>query len=514
MRGRAAGRPEAAWGVDRRRPGLAALALVGVAALAVAAGGCRGETAPERPLRIALYDRPSSVDPHAVNEFLTFTVLAHLYEPLVTLDSELRVQPALAERWDNPDELTWRFFLRPGARFHDGREVSAIDVVTSFERARRDPAGDFAGYLAGVGSVRALDDRVVELVTERPSALLLRKLAFLTIVPAESPPEIRQPVGTGPYRLVAWGDDAIELAAFDGYWAGAPPLRHVELLPVAEPRERTALLLAGRVDLAQSLPGAEAARLEGTPDVRVAMREGLAVEYLEARVDRPPLADARVRQAISLALDRQALVDELLRGYGRPALQIVPSMAVGYDPELPVPERDVEAARRLLAEAGFAEGLDLELEYREGRDLALLRRQLAEAGIRVRLVPRTWEQLYDRTEAGQVGLHYAALVTETADASDVLDGMAHSRQPERGWGGDNRSGYANPELDGLIERSSVTLEPLERRLTLQRCMRILARDLPFIPLAVPHEVYGVRRDLVWEPRLDGNVLAQEMRRQP
>jgi peptide/nickel transport system substrate-binding protein len=130
----------------------------------------------------------------------------------------------------------------------------------------------------------------------------------------------------------------------------------------------------------------------------------------------------------------------------------------------------------------------------------------------VRLVPRSWEELVARVEAGQVALYYAALVTETADASDVLDSMAHSRQPERGWGADNLSGYANPELDALIEESGVAMEPLARRQNLQRCLRILARDLPFIPLLVPHEIYGARRDLVWEPRLDGNVLAQEMRR--
>ena len=493
----------------RRRAGRAFLALLAAAAL-----GCAPEPAAERPLRIALYDAPSSADPHEVNEFITFAVLSHLYEPLVTLDAELRAQPALAERWDNPDERTWRFFLRPGARFHDGAPLTAADVVATFDRVRRQAGGDFAGYLVDVTAARALDAHTVEIATARPAALLLRKLAFVLVVPAAAPARITEPVGSGPYRLVSWEKGRIAMAGWDGHWAGPPPLPQLELLSIVDPRERKARLLAGDVDVAQALRPEDASSLAGAEGVRVAMREGLAVEFLALRIDRPPLADARVRQALSLAIDRQALVDQLLDGHGRPTLQIVPPTAVGFDPDLAAPRRDPAAARRLLAEAGFAGGIDLDFEYRAGRDVEPLRRQLAEAGIRMHPVGRSWDELIARVDAGKVAAYYAAVVTETADASDVLDSLAHSRQPDRGWGADNSSGYANAELDALIEASGEAMRPLERRENLQRCLRILSRDLPFIPLLVPHEIYGVRADLEWQPRLDGNVLAQEMRRRP
>jgi len=264
--------------------------------------------------------------------------------------------------------------------------------------------------------------------------------------------------------------------------------------------------------VAQSLPPAEVARVRGATGVRVAMREGLSVEYLQARVDRVPFTDVRVRQAVSLALDRQQLVDHVLLGFGRPTVQIVPPIAVGYSPELTPPRRDVAAARRLLAEAGYGNGIDVDLHYRAGRPLEPIRQQLAEAGIRARLVPLTFDELSDQMEAGAAPFRYAVLVTETADASDVLDSMAHSPEPARGWGLSNFSGYANPELDGWIEQSGLVGAPRDRRDTLQRCLRVLTRDLPFIPLFVPHEIYGVSDDLTFEPRLDGNLLAQEMRR--
>jgi peptide/nickel transport system substrate-binding protein len=286
----------------------------------------------------------------------------------------------------------------------------------------------------------------------------------------------------------------------------------VELVPIPDDRERADRLLAHEIDLAQSLPPAEATRVRGAPGVHVAMREGLSVEYLLARVDQPPFTDLRVRQAISLALDRQQLVDEQLLGFGSPTGQIVPPIAVGYAPELPAPLRDVAEAKRLLAEAGHPNGVDIELEYREGRRLEPIRRQLAEAGIRARLVPRSWEELQARAMAGKLRLHYAVLVSESADASDVLDSMVHTFEPARGFGTANVSGYSNHDLDALVEESGVVAKPRQRRDTLQRCLRIVTRDLPMIPLFVPNEIYGVSDELVFEPRQDGNLLAQEMRR--
>jgi peptide/nickel transport system substrate-binding protein len=468
--------------------------------------------APDRPLRIALYTFPSATDPHAENEFVTLIVLGHLYEPLVSLDADLRVVPGLAERWDNPNELTWRFYLRPNVRFHDGRPLTAQDVVDSFARVRRDPQGAFAAYLVAVRTVRALGAHTVEITTARPSALLLRKLAFVMIVPAGSPPRIQHPVGTGPYRLVRWEPGRVTLERFDEYWGEPPPLRQVELVSIDDDHQRANRLLAHEVDVAQSLPPDEVARVKAAKGVAVAMREGLSVEYLQARVDRAPFSDVRVRQAISLAIDRQALVDQLLHGYGRPSQQIVPPIAVGYAPELPSPPRDVAAARRLLAEAGHPDGVDVDLYYRQGRRLEPIRAQLAEAGIRAHLMPLPWDELNDRMESGTAPFHYAVLVAETADASDVLDSMAHTAEPARGWGMSNVSGYSNRELDAWIEESGVESSPRERRERLQRCLRVITRDLPFIPLFVPHETYGVSDDLVFEPRLDGGLFAQDMRR--
>ena len=159
------------------------------------------------PLVVGLSSAPRGLDPHLYNDFVSFEVCANAFEGLTRLDRNLGVEPALAESWSSPDELTWHFRLRSGVRFHDGRELQAADVVFSIERARSHPRSEFRGYLVSVRAVRALGPRGVEIVTERPSPLLLNRLSFIGVVPAGGPDEIREPIGSGPFRLHATGKD-------------------------------------------------------------------------------------------------------------------------------------------------------------------------------------------------------------------------------------------------------------------------------------------------------------------
>lgn len=489
-------------------------------ALALAAApftGC-GEsplTDPSQPLRLAINGDPLSLDPHLQNEFLTASVLGNLFEALTRFDPELRIQPSLASGWDNPDALTWRFHLRPGVAFHDGRPMEAEDVLFSLERARSHPASGVTAYLVGVASTRALDPETIEIVTDRPWAAILNKLAFVSIVPRGSPDQVTDPVGTGPYRLAEYlRGERLALEAFSGYWGDEPAEAVVELLLIPDDEERVTRLLAGEVDLVQMLPPREVSRVEAAPCCNLVATDSLVVQYLQMRTDRPPYSDRRVRQAIHLALDREGLVRDVVAGQGRPTAQLVTSDVVGYAPDLHPPERDLARARELLAEAGYAEGVELELEFVPGQRIDALQEQLAEAGIRLTPAPLPWEELYARLVAGEAVFHYGGVLAESGDASDVLDEIVHSRDPERGYGGANGVGYSNPEVDALIQASGSTLNPLRRRELLQECMRRVMADLSFIPLYVPYELYGVREGLEWTPRLDGTVAAAEIRRLP
>ncbi|MBZ0115174.1 MAG: hypothetical protein K8J08_22145, partial [Thermoanaerobaculia bacterium] len=446
-------------------------------------------------------------------EFLTFSVLNSLYEPLVAFDGELRLQPALAVSWENPTDLLWRFDVRPGVKFHDGRALTAADVVFSIRRAISHPASNLASYVVAVESVEAVGDLIVEVVTRRPYPILLNKLTHVLVLPQGTPETLTTANGTGPYRLSERSDEGLRLEAFDGYWGTRVAEPRVEMVAIADPRERVQSLLEGRVDLILDLAPSDVGRVEATPGVRVTARDSSSVDYLQMRVDIPPFDDPRVRRAIHLALDRTAFVEEGLLGQGAPAGQLVARSVFGYAPSLPIPERDLEGAKQLLVDAGYPDGIDLVLEARASRQGGeTLRDQLAEAGFRVTLRASPWGELFSRLQAQEVQFYHGAALASTGDASDILDSKFHTRTV--GWGETNFNHYSNPALDQLIESSGVTLDMRQRRETLEECMSIVMEDLSVIPIAAAFQVYGVREGVVFEPRADGRVFPQEISRTP
>ena len=454
------------------------------------------------------------MDPHLHNESLTSAVLANVYDGLTELDHHFGIRAALAAGWSNPDEKTWVFRIRPAVAFHDGRPLTAGDVVFSLERARHHPESGLASYLVEVESVREIDPLTVEVRTRRPFAPLLAKLTPVYIVPRGAPSRIEDPVGTGPYRLVQSGGEFVRMVPAERDWrgghAGAP------LTFVVEPRpdERLRLLLSGEVDVAADLDEIAVKVLEKVECCSGLVRPGSAVEYLHLGASDPRFDDRRVRRALHLALARPALVARTLEGWGEAASQLASPGTVGFAPTIRAPVRDVPEARRLLAEAGHPRGFSVTLDFREDRRAEEIQRQLAEAGIEVTLRPGAWADVLGRVRSGEAHFYYGAFTADTGDAGDILDSALHTPEPAAGLGVDNHFGYSSPDVDRLLlaARNAPTLP--DRRQALQRVMKQVMADLPMIPLVVPHDLYVVRRDVRWTPRLDGRVLAADLARAP
>lgn len=483
--------------------------------MAVACLGCpASDVATSRssePLRIGTYSDPLSLDPHFKNEVATFNSLSHVYEGLTRIDARGRVQPALAERWENPDELRWHFVLRPDVTFHDGSLLTAADVVASLERAHRHPQTGMSSYVVEIESVRALDERTVEIVTRRPYPILLNKLAFVFIAPDGAPDEITEPVGTGPYRFVSFEPGRTVFRANEAWWRGRPAFDDVEWLTEADPPTRVERLLRGDFDVALEVDPPDAATVETAAGCRLLSAPGLQMDYVSMRPTAKPFNDPRVREAIDLALDRQALVDEVFGGFGSAEVQMAGVHVFGYDPNLPKPTRDLERARELLTAAG-AEGTKLVLEGRFGRNLEAVAEQLRAAGLQVETVHGSWDEIYERLESGGLTFYMGGMLAVSADASDIFDSVAHSRDPESGYGQNNSMDYENPKLDELIERSSTALDMFERRAMLQQAMRLLVADRVYLGLYTVHKLYGLRDGLEWSPRIDGFFFAWEVDR--
>lgn len=486
---------------------LASLLALGIAAWGVAS--CR--QAPD-PMRVAVHSAPLGVDPHFQNETLTSAILANVYDGLTEFDAEGRIRPCLAAGWKNPDERTWILTLRPRVTFHDGRPLTAGDVVFSLERARGHARTGLSSYLVEVEAVAALDKATVEIRTRRPFAALLAKLTPVYIVPSDAPETITEPVGTGGYRLAGWDGSRVELVPAARDWRGGrarPPLTFVV---EPDPGRRLRMLLAGEVDVAVDLEEDAVGALEASGSCRKVVLPGSTIEYLHLSTAEPLFRDRRVREAVHLAVDRPRYVAEAHHGMGQPVGQLAVPGLFGYAPDLRAPERDLVRARALLAAAGFPKGIDVVLEHRPGRRADVIARQLAEAGLRVTPRESPWPDLYRRLRRGEVGFYFGGIVSPTAETSDLLDGYVHSRDDALGYGISNHPRYSSARADSLIEAASTSPSLVRRRELLQQAMRVAMEDLAFVPVTGLYQVSGVRREVEFRPRLDMRLLGRELSR--
>jgi peptide/nickel transport system substrate-binding protein len=454
-----------------------------------------------------------TLDPHGHDHGPTSVTLGHFYESLVTFGAEMDLRPALAERWENPTDTTWRLHLRRGVVFHDGRPFGAEDVATSLRRALA-PASHIRHFVRAIAEIHVVNEATVELTTRTPAPVLLNNLVFVPIVPRDTGVEtITRPVGTGPYRFVGGAPRAtIEGARFERYWGVRPAFERVAVVPLPDPRERAGAVEQGRADVVSQYPTEHWNGGRGSSRERLVSRRGLMTVMLGFSL-RPgtPMADIRVRRAIAAAVDRDALVRDSMLGLGAPLDQMVPPSVAGHSSGLEPLRRRVADARRLLAEAGYPQGFEAPLSVADvHEDLARgVVSQLGEVGVRLKLIVVPQNEFYDRWAGEETELTVFGWQASTGDASGSFDPLLHS--PGQGYGRFNHFAYSNPALDDLIELSDRIQAPKERGEILARAARLTRDDVPVLPLVVRDDLYAVGTGLDWSPRLDRRVRAFDVK---
>ncbi len=485
--------------------------------LVVLATACRREAPkPEAPApRMLVIGQAASavtLDPHGSDQTNTAGALSHFYEPLVAFGTEMELRPLLAERWENPSETLWRFHLRRGVVFHDGRPFTAEDAVFSLDRARR-LESHVAYQLTAVAQVRATSPLTLEVLTSGPSPLLLNRLIYVPIMPRPAAPErARDPVGTGPYRFVS-GEPGGTLVGrrFEGYWGPRPAFDEVRIVALPDLRDRATAVAEGRAGIVAQFPAEHWGDGAG-PGARLLSRRGLAVVFLGLSVRKGgPFADRRTRQALALAVDRNAIVRDAMHGLGAPLDQLVPPWVAGHSSALKPAPHDPGRARRLLVESGFKHGLSAPLYVQSNHsDVARgAAAQLAEVGVHLDLTVVPQKDFYERWSTEEVPASVFGWSAATGDASAAFEPLLHS--PTNGLGRFNRFGYQNPALDRLIATAHEARTPEDRRVPLDEAARVVQADWPVIPLVLRHDLYAVRADLEFRPRLDRHLRAMDVR---
>ncbi|MBW8269843.1 ABC transporter substrate-binding protein [Caldovatus aquaticus] len=534
----------------RRAASALAIALPVACALLPAAVRAQ-QAAAARDVAIGLAAPPTSFDPHYHAHVPSLGLQLHVFEPLVFRDAALRLVPALAREWlPLADGSGWEFRLDPAARFSDGAPVTAADVAATFARLPNVPnsPGRVTHYAAGIIAVEAgAAPQVVRLRTAGPAPLVPENLTALMIVPERIARGAatadfaagRAAIGSGPFRLREYvAGERVVVERNEAWWRGgqAVPWARVAFRVIAGDSARVAALRAGDVQLIEAVPARDAASLARDPALALARAPSLRLIYLSLDVARAPspgvsdaegrplarnpLADRRVRRALSLALDREAIVGRLMEGQAVAAGQLQPDGLGVADPALRPDPYDPDAARRLLAEAGWSGGFRLTLAgpndryVNDEKILQAVAQYWERIGVRTRVEALPSAVFFGRSAAGAFSAQLGGWLTTSAEPANMVAALLLTPGRAPGWGVANRAGYSSAEVEALYTRAIA--EP-HRDLRLRHWREAVSAamaDAPILPLHHQVNIWATRRGLTYTPRPDEFTLAAGLRPDP
>ncbi|WP_372891085.1 ABC transporter substrate-binding protein [Rhodosalinus sp.] len=505
-----------------------ATGLLAAALLTSTAIGASAET-----LRWARAGDSLTLDVHAQNEGPTHTLSHQIYEPLIIRDHEGQMQPALATSWapkeDDPD--VWVFELREGVTYHDGSEFTAEDVVFSINRAKT-PDSDMKELLTSITEVRAVDDYTVEIVTDGPNPILPSNLTNLFMMDkgwAEENDTVEvQDVeggeqtyatananGTGPFRLVSREPDVrTVLERNEDYWGiDEFPLEitRIEYTPIQNAATRVAALLSGEVDFIQDVPVQDLGRVAETEGlvVKTAPQNrtiffGLNMGSDDIENDdvegENPLADVNVRKAMNMAINRDAIKQVVMRDQSAPAGMIAPPFVNGWSEEMDETTTDIEAAKALMEEAGYADGFSIQLDCPNDRyvnDESICQSvvgMLGQIGVDVNLDAKPKAQHFPLITNGETDFYMLGWGVPTYDSEYIFNFLVHTRGDERGsWNG---TGFSNSEVDEMIVSLASETDLEMRNDTIQAIWEVVQEETIYLP--VHHQVlnWGMSEDVM------------------
>jgi peptide/nickel transport system substrate-binding protein len=511
------------------------IVFLGLAALLPAGPLSASAAEPTGRLVFGAAAAPESIDPAMIIGLQSWNIVRNVFDSLVARDFKtFGYKPGLAESYRMLNDTTWQFTLRRGVRFHNGEEFDAEAVKFSVERVL-DPEqkSTSRGQNLLIDRVVILDRYTINIITKRPMPMLLERFTspgYTGTIPIVPPRYVREkgdqhfaanPVGTGAYRVVKWvKGDFVELEANKDYWGGAPKVKTVIVKTIPEATTRVSALLTGEADIIDAVPPDLIDMIKADPRVRISETEvdGVPTDLEFNTTRSAPLADARVRWALSHAIDMDLVVKNLMRGHGARRPVPLDPRAFGYNPNLPLQTYDLEKAKRLLAEAGYPEGKgipELVILHRRGGGGTLLAAdahveyvmsQFAKLGVRVRLdaveegtmIMRSRDRkLWDFRVASWGG-------GGRFEVGDTLFFEYHSGAPT--------SGLFNKEFDQVLDRARETMDPEARKQLYWKAQELVYNLAASLPAVQNNIIWGVRNDVIWSAPLGQMVLFIEVER--
>ncbi|HMB48900.1 MAG TPA: ABC transporter substrate-binding protein [Afifellaceae bacterium] len=463
---------------------------------------------PPNVLVVGQIAEPKSLDPHAVTAVNDFRILMNIYDGLTRYkDGTLEVEPALAESWTVSDDgKTYTFKLRQGVSFHDGTAFNAEAVKFNFDRMLKEDhpfhdTGPFplSFFFSAVEEVTAVDEQTVEFKLNAPYAPFLSNLAYPTGL-IVSPDAVKQngkdfgrnPSGTGAYRFGEWEANAkVVVVRNDDYWDGAPALEAIVYRPITDANTRIAEMLSGSLDVMVEVPPDSLGQFRGNADYTVLEQAGPHVWFLILNVKEGPFANKAVRQAANYAIDKKALVDNILQGTAEVAAgPTPPAFAWAYNDSLEPYPYDPEKAKALLQEGGY-DGGELTFYVTEGGSGMLdpiamgtaIQADLQAVGMKVKIETYEWNTFLGKVNPGLEGKADMAEMAWMTNDPDTLPYLALRSEAWPDKGGFNSGYYANPKVDELLNEARQVTDQSERAKLYQEMQTIVQEDAPWVFVA-------------------------------
>lgn len=480
--------------------------------------------APEdaRTLTIAITTDVVTFDIHDHNNTSTEAVHLNMFNYLVRKDADGEFHSDLAESYENIDDYTWSFKLHEGVTFHNGEELTADDVKYTLERAATDEGLREYSQYRQIKEVEVIDDYNFNIITHEPEPVLLNRLSRLGsgILPSNYIEEngwdhfLTNPVGTGPFQFSEWKRDSeIVFDVYEDYFEGQiEQWDKLVFRIIPEDSTRVAEILTGGVDLAVNIPDHEWDRVDNNDGTGIKAVDSQRVAGMLIRHDDEyPTSDPRVREAIDLAIDNSALTENVLGGAGVPVRSRVTPGNTGANEDLyDTFVYDPEKAKELLAEAGYADGLEITIHgpngrYTKDRDIQeMIAGMLGEVGITVNTDLMEWSNFVElRAAYTYEDAYFIALGNSMFDAAIAVDVFRSDRAMES-------QGYSNLELDEMIDEAESEMDPGKRDELYYDIQEIIAEERPYIYLYAERSNFAVNDRIEFNPRKDEMIIAEDI----
>ena len=474
---------------------------------------------------------PTTLDPHNHSETPAANLAVNLFDTLLERDATLKIVPGLATELPKLVSPTqWEFKLRRGVKFSNGEPFDAAAVKFSVERMAN-PALKLRGASpwGPLKDAEVVDQYTVRINTKQPWPILDTMMTTLQMLPPKYYGEKdlqhvgRNPIGSGPFKFIRWvKDDRIELEANEQYWRGAPKIKKLVFRPIPDDAVRVAALQNGEIDVAVNIPPNLAPIIDKHPRIFLTTAPSVrTIQFMfythqfdaQHKLQGPyngPVADKRVRQAISHAIDPDAIIKEVLDGKGVRVATMLTKDHFGFDPSLKPIKQDVARTKKLLAEAGFPNGIDLVVNSPQGRyvrDKEVAEAavgQMTKAGIRATLRSHEWGNYLNNMayvhKAGPVWL--IGWGANTYDAETIYVPLFRS--------GKILGNYYNQDLDRMVDEAQTIMDPKKRAEQYHRINKLWVEDAAAIPLYQQLDLYGANKRITWQARGDERIKGFDM----